>query len=103
MWGVDKELMREGSIADLVAMIDEFSSSVKGDFNFDIIGTEYGKNWKVKHDKCFEKLFWDANDFSEALTFLFDLDIHGWSVQIAGLSHESHLKTFVIALERFTD
>ena len=101
---VDKELMREGSIADLVAMIDDFSRSAKGALNFDIVGTEYDKkHWKVKKDKCFHSVFWEENDVSKTLTFLFDLDIHGWSVQVVGFSMVMGVKTFDIALERFTD
>lgn len=105
MWGVDKELMRKGSIADLVAMIDEFSCPGKyAQLNFDIFGTEYDKKrWKVKQDKCFNRTFWGAHDVSETLTFLFDLDINGWSVQVAGLSMVMGVWTFDIALERFTD
>lgn len=105
MWGVDKELMREGSIADLVVMVEEFSCSGNGvQLNFDIMGTEYDKrHGKVKRDKCFQRTFWNAHDVSEALTFLFDLDIHGWSVQVVGLSMVMGVKTFDIALERFTD
>lgn len=104
MWGVDKELMRKGSIADLVAMIDDVSRSAKGALNFVIMGTEYDKkHWMVKRDKGFQRTFWNAQDVSETLTFLFDLDIHGWSVQVAGFSQERYSKTFEIALERFTD
>lgn len=105
MWGVDKELMREGSIADLVVMVDELSCSEKGvQLNFDIMGTEYDKkHWMVKRDKGFQRTFWDTHDVSETLTFLFDLDIHGWSVQVAGLSMLMGVWTFEIALERFTD
>ena len=70
-------MMRNGSIADLMPQIVESIGE-----NIDIIikvnMNEYGKA-TAKIVNCDERRF-SHNNLGDIIPFLFDLDIHGWSV-----------------------
>ena len=99
----DKPLMREGTISDLVTMLDDWFNNADGsNMSFEVSCRECDRRGKVKWDCCFDKSF-GKYDMTDLMSYLFDLDINGWSVRIAYLRCDWDFHECLICLERFTD
>ena len=99
----DKLLMREGTISDLVPMLDAWFNKANDFYPMVAVrNLECDRGGKVKWDCCLDKSFC-GYDMGDLMSYLFDLDVNGWSVQVAYLSWDFDFHLCSICLERFTD
>lgn len=99
----DKLLMREGTISDLVAMLDDWFSKADGFSPSFEVSCRECRGSKIKWDCCFDKCFDRQKDIGDLASYLFDLDVNGWSVQVSYLRWQYDFHECLIVLERFTD
>lgn len=100
----DKLLMREGTISDLMTMLDDWFNKANDFYPMVAVrNRECDRGGKIKWDCCFDKCFTKQKDIGNLASYLFDKDVNGWSVQIAYLSWEWNFHECEIVLERFTD
>ena len=97
-----KEIMREGSICDIVATVEKYwKDTPKGFVTIDkreIFKKNKKINWGNCSDKCFRS---DKDTLDEVLTRLFDADTSGYSVMVAWLRPDKMFPELDITLERF--
>ena len=98
----DKEIMREGSICDIVEVVEKFwRDTPRGFVSIDtreIFKKGNKINWPNCDDKCFRR---DKDTLDDVMTRLFDADTSGYSVMVAWLTPDKMFPSLDITLERF--
>lgn len=97
-----KAIMREGSICDIVEVVEKFwRDTPRGFVSIDtreIFKKGNKINWPNCDDKCFHH---DWNTLDDVMTRLFDADTSGYSVMVAWLRPGALFPSLEITLERF--